>query len=291
MFIRNGFFVFLNMTSHKPIGFFDSGYGGLTVLKEVQKVLPQYDYVYLGDNARAPYGNRSLDIVYEYTWRGVQELFGRGCDLVVLACNTASAKALRKIQQEHLVHYPDKRVLGVIRPSAEQVGAQSLTKEIAVLGTEGTVSSNTYSDEFSQFSPSVKVHQYACPLWVPLIESEEYKTSEGLQFIKKDVMNIIDLFPNIDVLFLGCTHYPLLQDYIASLLPKGIKVISQGGIVAFSLHEYLNRHLWLDEKISKNANTVYLTTEDAEVFEKHASDILDVQLKATHIKISNYGTN
>jgi glutamate racemase len=290
MIFRNGFFLFLRMALQKPIGFFDSGYGGLTVLKEVQKVMPEYDYVYLGDNARAPYGTRSFEVVYEYTWNGVQELFEKGCDLVVLACNTASAKALRKIQQEQLVHYPEKRVLGVIRPSAEKIGAFSSTNEIVVLGTEGTITSNTYIEEFARFSPQLKVHQYACPLWVPLIESKEYKTAAGIQFIKKDVVEIMEAFPNIDVLLLGCTHYPLLQDYISSLLPKGVKVISQGEIVAQSLQDYLKRHQWIDKKISKNHTSLYYTTEESSIFEDHASAIIGVTLKATHIKIKHHGT-
>lgn len=279
------FFVLLNMNKSNPIGFFDSGYGGLTVLKEVQKLLPEYDYLYLGDNARAPYGTRTADVVYQYTWEAVRTLFEQGCDLVVLACNTASAKALRRIQQGNLKDYPDRRVLGVIRPSAEVVGDFSVSNNIVVLGTEGTISSNTYVDEFNFLSPNTKVDQYACPLWVPLIENKQYNTKEGKAFIKNDVQKILKSFPNADVFLLGCTHYPILQDFIESLVPDEVKVISQGEIVASSLQSYLQRHNWLDQKISKNGMSRYLTTEDPKVFEVLASTILGIDVNVEHIKI------
>ncbi|PWH81330.1 glutamate racemase [Brumimicrobium oceani] len=273
------------MNKSSPIGFFDSGYGGLTVLKEVQKQLPNYDFLYLGDNARAPYGTRTANVVYQYTWEAVKTLFAQGCDLVVLACNTASAKALRRIQQEKLPDYPGKRVLGVIRPSAEVVGSYSKSNNIVVIGTEGTISSNTYVDEFSTFSPQTFVNQYACPLWVPLIENKQFNTIEGEAFIKNDLQKIITNFPKADVLLLGCTHYPILQSFIENHIPKSILVISQGEIVADSLLLYLSRHEWLDKKLSKNKFTRYLTTEDPEVFEVLASSILGIEVNVEHINI------
>lgn len=273
------------MNKSNPIGFFDSGYGGLTVLKEVQKLLPKYDYLYLGDNARAPYGTRTTDVVYQYTWEAVKTLFEQGCDLVVLACNTASAKALRRIQQENLIDFPGRRVLGVIRPSAEVVGGFSKTNNIVVLGTQGTIASNTYVDEFSVLSPQTKVDQYACPLWVPLIENKQYNTKEGEAFIKNDLNQIIKSFPKADVILLGCTHYPILQSFIESQVPEDTRVISQGEIVATSLKSYLSRHDWLDKKISKNSISRYLTTEDPKVFEVLASTILGIDVKVEHIKL------
>lgn len=273
------------MNKLNPIGFFDSGYGGLTVIKEVQKLMPEYDYLYLGDNARAPYGTKTAEVVYQYTWESVKYLFEKGCDLVVLACNTASAKALRKIQQEKLKDYPGRRVLGVIRPSAEVVGDFSQTNNIVVLGTEGTIASNTYIEEFNFLSPQTKVDQYACPLWVPLIENREYSTIEGEAFIKNDLHNIIQSFPDADVILLGCTHYPILQSFIVESIPNTIRVISQGEIVADSLQSYLNRHAWLDRKITKNGISKYLTTENADVFEELASTILGIDVIVEQIKI------
>ncbi|RYM35064.1 glutamate racemase [Brumimicrobium glaciale] len=273
------------MNKSNPIGFFDSGYGGLTVLKEVQKLLPEYDYLYLGDNARAPYGTRTADVVYQYTWEAVKTLFDQGCFLVVLACNTASAKALRRIQQENLSDFPGRRVLGVIRPSAEVVGDFSKNKNIVVLGTEGTIASNTYVDEFKNLSPLTKVNQYACPLWVPLIENAQYNTKEGEAFIKNDLKKILKSFPKADVILLGCTHYPILQCFIEKNVPEGVLVMSQGEIVATSLKSYLLRHEWLDKEISKNNNSRYLTTEDPKVFEVLASTILGIDVNVEHIKI------
>jgi glutamate racemase len=273
------------MQKFSPIGFFDSGYGGLTVLKEVQKVLPQYDYLYLGDNARAPYGTKSTEIVYDHTWECVKTLFDKGCELVVLACNTASAKALQRIQQYNLSDYPGKRVLGVVRPSAEIVGDYSKTNQIVVLGTEGTIASNTYLDEFEFLSPQTKVHQYACPLWVPLIESREYNTEEGKALIKKDLDLIVKSFTEADVILLGCTHYPILQKFIEKNIPPGVQVISQGEIVAASLKSYLDRHTWMKDKLSEGRQSAYLTTGDAEGFEDHASRILEINIKVKHINI------
>nr|WP_299205160.1 glutamate racemase [uncultured Brumimicrobium sp.] len=268
-----------------PIGFFDSGYGGLTVLKEVQQLMPQYDYLYLGDNARAPYGTKSVETVYEYTWECVKTLFDKGCDLVVLACNTASAKALRKIQQFNLVNYPGKRVLGVIRPSAEIVGDFSQSNKIVVLGTEGTISSNTYIEEFSFLSPQTQVFQYACPQWVPLIESRDYENEKGKALIRKDIDNILSLYDDIDVMLLGCTHYPILQRLIEEYVPSTIQVISQGEIVAGSLASYLNRHTWMRDKLSEGKTSLYLTTGDPKEFEDMASKLLEIEVNVESIKI------
>lgn len=273
------------MKKNSPIGFFDSGYGGLTVLKDVQQLLPEFDYLYLGDNARAPYGTKSMEQVFDYTWECVQFLFSQGCELVILACNTASAKALRRIQQTKLKDFPGKRVLGVIRPSAEVVGDFSETNRIVVLGTEGTISSNAYKNEFDFLSPQTKVFQYACPKWVPIIEHQKYHTEQGKADIKSDLEQIITAFPNIDVLLLGCTHYPILREFIELNIPESIKVISQGEIVADSLRVYLDRHTWMTKKISTNGKSTYLTTGIAAVFEAHASDILGIHVKAKNIKL------
>ncbi|MCO5268007.1 MAG: glutamate racemase [Brumimicrobium sp.] len=273
------------MLKHGLIGFFDSGYGGLTVLKEVQALLPQYDYLYLGDNKRAPYGEKTQQEVYEYTWESIQYLFSQGCELVILACNTASAKALRRIQQNDLLAFPDKRVLGVIRPSAEIVGTYSQTNQLVVLGTRGTILSNTYLDEFNNHSPQTIVHQYACPSWVPIIESGKHASKEGLNLIKEDLDAIIKLYPQADVILLGCTHYPIIQDFIQTYLPSKIKVVSQGEIVAASLKDYLNRHDWLQKKLTQHASSKYLTTGNPADFEKQAKDILRLNIKVEQIKL------
>lgn len=269
-----------------PIGIFDSGYGGLTILKDIRASLPQYDYLYLGDNARAPYGPRSFDVVYQYTLEAVKELFDRGCNLVILACNTASAKALRTIQQNDLPTLaPDKRVLGVIRPSTEIIGQYSRTKAIGILATEGTVASNSYAIEIKKFSPQCSVVQHACPLWVPLIENNEFDTHAGREFIQKDVAALLAKNPRIDTIVLGCTHYPVLQSYIESIVPKGVKVVSQGGIVAESLADYLLRHPWMDSRCSRNGSVHYLTSESTEIFNKQASEFMGERVVASHITL------
>ena len=273
------------MNKGSPIGFFDSGYGGLTVLKEVQKVLPQSDYLYLGDNQRAPYGTQSSETVYKYTWEGVQMLFSKGCDLVVLACNTASAKALRRIQKNDLITYPGKRVLGVIRPSAEIVGDFSKTNQIIVLGTEGTIAANTYVDEFAFFSPQIKVHQYACPTWVPLIESRQHNSAAGKKQIQKDVETFTKAFKDADIILLGCTHYPILQQIIEENVSDEIQVISQGEIVALSLKLYLERHMWMQEKLAQNGTSLYLTTGNPKEFEGFASTILGIDVDVKRIRL------
>lgn len=269
-----------------PIGFFDSGYGGLTVLKEVQKALPQYDYVYIGDNYRAPYGTKRSEMVYKYTWEGILCLFEQGCDLIILACNTASAKALRRIQQNDLLAYPEKRVLGVIRPSAEVVGAFSNSNHITILGTQGTVASKTYLKEFKVHSPQTIVHQYACPKWVPIIENQTYKTEVGKQIILEDVQKIIHQFPLSDVILLGCTHYPILQVMIQQVVGIKVQVISQGEIVAQSLVDYLKRHQWLENKLGKGSTTVFYSSGNPLSFKKHASSIIAIEIdEVRQIKI------
>lgn len=268
-----------------PIGFFDSGYGGLTVLSDVRQVLPEYDYLYLGDNARAPYGTRSFDVVYEYTWECVKELLDRGCDLVIVACNTASAKALRTIQQVNLVDYPGKRVLGVIRPSAEVIGKFSKSKHIGILATEGTVNSNSYILEIHKFFPELIVHQHACPLWVPLVENNEYNSDEGKGFIKKDINKLLAKSPDIDTIILGCTHYPIIQNIIESFLQPNIKVLSQGPIVASSLKQYLLRHTWLVKKLSTKQHIHFLTTESTIEFDTNVKRILGLDIQSEHITL------
>jgi glutamate racemase len=251
------------MLHNKPIGIFDSGYGGLTVFRSIFQQLPDYDYIYLGDTARAPYGNRSFQTIHQYTWECVQWLFEEGCPLVILACNTASAKALRTIQQKDLQNVdPSKRVLGVIRPTAEVIGGYTKTKEIGVLGTKGTVQSGSYQIEISHFFPDIKVHQQACPLWVPLIENGEYDKPGADYFVKKYLDKILAQSANIDTLLLACTHYPLLQEKIKAYLPGHIQVISQGDIVAKSLADYLTRHPEMESKLSKHGTQRFFTTTD-----------------------------
>jgi glutamate racemase len=263
----------LTMSVNKPIGIFDSGYGGLTVFRSIFGQLPDYDYVYLGDTARAPYGNRSFQTIHQYTRECVQWLFDQGCPLVILACNTASAKALRTIQQQDLQTMgPDKRVLGVIRPTAEVIGNYSQTKEIGVLGTKGTVQSASYLIEIGNFFPNVKVYQQACPLWVPLIENGEYDKPGTDYFVKAYLDQIMAQSPNIDTLLLACTHYPLLLDKIKSHLPKHITAIPQGEIVAQSLVDYLHRHPEMEQKLTRsNTQQFFTTTDDTPDFDRNAA--------------------
>lgn len=263
------------MAEKNHIGVFDSGIGGLTVLKEIRKALPEYDYIYLGDNARTPYGTRSFEVVYEYTLEAIKRLFELDCDLVVIACNTASAKALRKIQQTYLKDLEaEKRVLGVIRPTTEIIGNLTKTKEVGILATKGTVTSESYPIEIAKFAPEVKVHQQACPLWVPLIEHKEYDTEGGHFFIKKYVNELLSK-GDIDTIILACTHYPIIADLIQKYVPENVKLISQGEIVADRLKDYLSRHQWMENKLSKNHSIEYLTTENPEVFNRKSSLFLD----------------
>lgn len=274
------------MQKQSPIGVFDSGYGGLTVLKEIVNKLPQYDYLYLGDNARAPYGNRSFDTVYHYTLQCVEWFFEQGCSLVILACNTASAKALRTIQQNDLPKIAlGKRVLGVIRPTAEVIGLFSETMNVGVLATNGTVISHSYPMEIAKFYPQLKVYQEACPMWVPLIESNEY-TSHGADFfVKKYLHDIFEKGPAIDVILLACTHYPLLKDKIVEYLPVGVTLVSQGEIVAQSLADYLQRHPEIESQCSKNRRRKFYTTDSTEDFDNHATNFYGEAVRSEHVDL------
>ncbi|HVW98057.1 MAG TPA: glutamate racemase [Mucilaginibacter sp.] len=275
------------MLNNKPIGIFDSGYGGLTVFRSIFKQLPDYDYVYLGDTARAPYGNRSFQTIHQYTWECVQWLFKKGCPLVILACNTASAKALRNIQQLDLKNQdPEKRVLGVIRPTAEVIGNYTRTNEIGVLGTKGTVQSGSYQIEIGKFFPDVTVHQQACPLWVPLIENGEYDKPGADYFVKKYLDEVLAQSANIDTLLLACTHYPLIQQKIESYLPAGIQVVSQGDIVAASLVDYLQRHPEMAQRISQNkTRQFFTTTDDTDDFDHYAEIFFEEKVMSGYAEI------
>lgn len=273
-----------------PIGIFDSGLGGLTVFRSIAEQLPEYDYIYLGDNSRAPYGNRSFNTIHQYTWECVQWLFKQGCPLIILACNTASAKALRNIQQLDMKDLdPSKRVLGVIRPTAEVIGNYSTTKEIGVLGTAGTVKSESYLMEIQKFFPDLKVYQQACPLWVPLVESGEYEKPGADFFIKEYLDEIMAKSANIDTLLLACTHYPLLMDKIKAHLPANVNVIAQGDIVAKSLGDYLRRHPELEQKISKGgARKFYTTTDDTSEFDHHASRFFSAPVTSQFVSVTEF---
>lgn len=274
------------MQTPGPIGVFDSGYGGLTVLKEIVKTLPQYNYVYLGDNARAPYGNRSFETVYRYTLECVKWFFNQNCSLVILACNTASAKALRTIQQKDLPKIaPDKRVLGVIRPTTEMIGKYSESKSVGILATNGTVSSNSYPIEIEKFFPDIKVFQEACPMWVPLVENNEYQSHGADYFIKKNIHNIFEKGKNIDVILLACTHYPLLKEKIQEHLPVAVKLLSQGEIVAGSLKDYLQRHPEIENKCSKKSMRSFYTTDSVDDFNNHAAKFFGEKIAAKHIDL------
>ena len=274
------------MIVNGPIGVFDSGYGGLTVLKEIEKGLPDYDYLYLGDNARAPYGNRSFETVYEYTLQAVKWFYSQGCPLVILACNTASAKALRTIQQHDLPGIDEQfRVLGVIRPTTEIIGHFSKTGSVGILGTTGTVLSESYPVEIKNFFPALKVFQEACPMWVPLIENNEHQDGGADYFIRKHLDHILAQSPAIDTLLLACTHYPLLMEKIQTFLPQGIQVWAQGTIVAQSLVDYLYRHPQMEKNISKQGRRIFYTTDSRSDFEQHASVFYGQEIKVSHISI------
>jgi glutamate racemase len=273
---------------HTPIGVFDSGYGGLTVLKELLKKLPGYDFLYLGDNARTPYGTRSFKVVYEYTLEAVKHLFEKNCPLVIIACNTASAKALRNIQQLDLPQIgPDRRVLGVIRPSVERVAEITRNGHVGVLGTSGTVASESYPIELEKWSEGrVKsTVQEACPMWVPLVENNEIETEGAEFFVRKNIQNIFQKDKDIDTLILGCTHYPLLGQVIRKFVPDGIQILEQGEIVAGKLIDYLSRHPEIDKKISKTGTLEFLTTESAENFENQAALFLGKKVTAQTIHL------
>lgn len=253
------------------IGVFDSGFGGLTILRDLQRVLPEYDYMYLGDNARAPYGSRSYETIYRYTLQAVRELFSRGCPLVILACNTASARALRSIQQDVLpFEFPDRRVLGIIRPTAEEIGKFSKSGHVGVFATAGTVSSGSYLLEIEHFYPELKVTQHACPMWVPLVEYGERGTEGSRFFVQKEVDALMAEDPEIDTVLLACTHYPLLEKEIRGALPQGVNLVFQGDIVADKTVDYLRRHPEMECRLTKNGKTSFLTTDTAKFFEKGA---------------------
>ncbi|MEE4287396.1 MAG: glutamate racemase [Mariniphaga sp.] len=273
---------------HSPIGVFDSGYGGLTVLKELVKKLPQYDFLYLGDNARTPYGTRSFRVVYEYTLEAVKYLFSQNCPLVIIACNTASAKALRNIQQLDLPQLaPNRRVLGVIRPSVEKVAEITRNGHVGVLGTPGTVLSESYPIELEKWSDG-KVKstvQEACPLWVPLVENNEIDSEGAEYFVRKNILNVLQKDKNLDTLILGCTHYPLLIHQIRKFVPENIQVLEQGQIVAGKLLEYLKRHPEMERQLSKGKNIKFQTTESADIFNEKAALFLGKKVEAETIHL------
>lgn len=268
------------------IGIFDSGYGGLTILKEIRSRLPQYDYIYLGDNARAPYGSRSFDIVYDFTLQAVEALFAEDCQLVILACNTASAKALRSIQQNNLpIIAPTRRVLGVIRPTIEIIPAFTKSGHIGLLATAGTVASHSYAMELEKTAPGMKITELACPMWVPLVENDEASSDGADYFVKKYIDALMEADPEIDTIVLGCTHYPLLLDKILKYVPSGVRVLPQGGRVAESLEDYLHRHPEIERKLSQNGTIQFLTTENPENFNSLASLFLKEEVTSQRITL------
>ena len=265
-----------------PIGIFDSGYGGLTILHGLRQLLPQYDFLYLGDNARAPYGPRSFDVVYEFTRQAVVRLFEMGCHLVILGCNTASAKALRTIQQNDLPQLdPTRRVLGIIRPTAEVIGQLTTSRHVGVLATEGTIKSESYTLEIQKLHPDIVVSGVACPFWVPLVEYNEADSPGADYFVKKRIDQLMLLDPEIDAIILGCTHYPLLMPKIVKYVNPGIRIVPQGEYVAESLKDYFLRHPEMEEKCTKNGRVQYLTTENPDKFKESAQLFLheDVEVK------------
>ena len=269
-----------------PIGVFDSGFGGLTVLSEIKSLLPQYSYIYLGDNMRAPYGNRSFDSVYQFTLNAVEWLFSKGCHLVILACNTASAKALRSIQQNALqLIDPTKRVLGVIRPTVESIIDVTSTGHIGVLGTSGTIKSKSYEMEISKLHPHISVSTEACPMWVPLVENNEYNKPGSDYFVKQHIHNLLNKDSKIDTIILGCTHYPLLTDIIKKYIPKHVKLMSQGHYVAHSLKDYLFRHPDMENRCEQNGDIKFYTTDSPEDFNMFASTIFNEDIIAQKITI------
>lgn len=269
-----------------PIGIFDSGYGGLTILTHIREIMPEYDFLYLGDNARTPYGTRSFQVVYEFTLQCVNKLFGMGCHLVILACNTASAKALRNIQQNDIPKMgPDHRVLGIIRPTAECIGEITKTRHIGILATPGTIKSLSYPLEINKLFPDIKVFGEACPIWVPLVENNEFSSDGADFFVKRHVDHLLSKDEKIDSIILGCTHYPLLYDKIRKNVPKEIEIVSQGEYVASSLRRYLDVHPEMDAKCTKNGTCRYLTTEASDIFLQTASIFLNENIQAENISL------
>ena len=271
-----------------PIGIFDSGYGGLTILHGIRQLLPQYDYVYLGDNARAPYGPRSFEVVYEFTREAVEKLFAMGCQLIILGCNTASAKALRSLQQNDLPQWDShRRVLGIIRPTAEVIGHLTRNGHVGFFATEGTVKSRSYDLEIAKLWPDVKVTGQACPFWVPLVEYNECDSPGADYFVKKRIDQLMLKDPDIDTIILGCTHFPLLMPKILKYTDPGIRIVSQGEYVADSLKAYLGRHTDLDDRLTKGGQVAYYTTESADRFKETASIFLHEQVSVEHIELGD----
>ena len=271
---------------HGPIGIFDSGLGGLTVYREIKELLPEYDYLYLGDSARTPYGTRSFETIYHYTQQGVEKLWDLGCQLIILACNTASAKALRSIQQKDLIEkYPDRRVLGVIRPSVEVVGETSKTGKIGLFATTGTVRSQSYKMEFDKLFPNLELYQEACPMWVPLVENNEINTPAADYFVKRHVNNLLSKNADIDTIILACTHYPMLIDLIKKSLPVGTRIMDQGPLVADKLKDYLKRHLEIESQCAKNAKEEFYTTGSVELFDHNAETFFGKKISSGHIEL------
>ena len=270
-----------------PIGIFDSGYGGLTILHGIRQLLPEYDYLYLGDNARAPYGPRSFDVVYEFTRQAVVKLFEMGCHLVILGCNTASAKALRTIQQHDLPRLDaSRRVLGVIRPTAEVIGSLTHSRHVGIFATEGTIKSKSYNLEIKKLFPDIQVSGVACPFWVPLVEYNEADSPGADYFVKKRIDQLMALDPDIDTIILGCTHYPLLLPKIHKYIPKGIRIISQGEYVADSLQRYFERHQDMEERCTKGGRVHYLTTENPEKFQEQAQIFLREPVEVENVTLA-----
>lgn len=269
-----------------PIGVFDSGYGGLTILHGIRQLLPQYDYIYLGDNARAPYGPRSFDVVYEFTRQSVRKLFEMGCQLVILGCNTASAKALRSIQQNDLPKWDSKRrVLGVIRPTAEIIGKLTRNNHVGLLATEGTVKSHSYDLEIAKFWPNIKITGQACPFWVALVEYDEADSPGADYFVKKRIDQLMQKDPEIDTIILGCTHFPLLMPKILKYTKPGVRIVPQGEYVASSLKDYLNRHPEMEKRLTRGGKTKYYTTESPDKFKESATIFLHEKITASHIDL------
>ena len=267
-----------------PIGVFDSGYGGLTVLRSLVDRLPSYEYMYLGDNARAPYGNRSFSTIHQYTLQAVKWFFKHGCPLVILACNTASAKALRTIQQKDLPRMaPNNRVLGVIRPTAEVLGSHTQTGHVGILATPGTVQSESYVLEMAKFFPELTVHQQACPLWVPLIEQGEHLGPGADYFIQNDLKALLEQSPHTDLILLACTHYPLMEEKIRQHLPAEKKLLTQGSIVADSLADYLNRHPEIETRLRRGGSVSFFTTDDTTDFDQKGAVFFGQQVRSTHL--------
>ncbi|MDR0961360.1 MAG: glutamate racemase [Mediterranea sp.] len=269
-----------------PIGIFDSGYGGLTILREIRKVLPEYDYIYLGDNARTPYGTRSFEVVYEFTRQAVAKLFDMGCQLVILACNTASAKALRSIQMIDLPQWDaNRRVLGVIRPTVECINSVTRTGHVGVLATTGTIKSGSYPLEIHKLFPHIEVAGMACPMWVPLVENNEAHGDGADYFVSKNIAELLATDKEIDAVILGCTHYPLLLPKIRKYMPQGITIVTQGELVADSLKDYLHRHPEMDTRCTKGGNCMYYTTEAEEKFVDSASVFLNKPVDVRHLTL------